>query len=111
MATSIKHVAENIQALDFSMEFSHIEMIGSHIGNETRWISPSDILFDSSAVLEYRPSILSIASSLVDGAQAKPIRVEPEEQHYRLIEGKARFLAWVSAFGYKTPILAIVDYL
>lgn len=102
------HIKDNANA-DFKLQKEDIEFINNIYKMKVIEIPANKILASSEGLDKMIPGIPQLAQSILEGTILKPIRVKNIGNGiYELLEGKARYWAYVHAYGKKVSINSIV---
>lgn len=123
--TNLKHLLENINSVNFSLEKKEVQFLTETFNPVTHFIPVQNILIAAKGErersgyqdiqtalnnpLKLVPGPIELAVSL-DQSDFKPIRLISSKQKnkYMLINGRVRYWAWIIAFGYLKPIPAYI---
>jgi len=102
------HIIDNACAV-FELKKEDIKHINNTYKTTVLEIPANKILASSESVDKYIPSIPQLAQSIIEGTILKPIRVKHiGNSLYQLVEGKARYWAYVHGHGKKALIQSLV---
>lgn len=102
-----KHVKENVVSIELDLSMDELSLIDQTFKLNIINIPVEDIDVADNGLDNYVPGPEVLAKTLIEGDNLKPIRVVRNENgpnEYKLVEGKLRYWAWRTAFGYEKPI-------
>lgn len=94
--SNVSHLRENAD-VDYDFDENDIKLLGRTFKTKVVDLSLKDIWVDSSNLEHYIPNPEILAQSLLNGDELKPIRVSRHNGKYVVVEGKARYWAYMLA--------------
>ena len=120
--TSIKHLMDNIQTMNFTMDNEDILLIENTFPIEYCQIPVSEIDVSENGEwnhkiyttiiqakenkLGFTPSPKDLSKTILDNGYLKPVRLKPslnDKNRYELVGGRIRYWAWRIAYGENCP--------
>jgi len=99
----IKYIDDNLSSCIEMIDTKNIEVLSKSIDNRPICTTLQDAILNTA---NYSPSPNEISQHL--SSDIIPIKLVKEENKYFLVEGRARFWAWIIKYGYNYPIPALI---